>query len=261
MYRNLTEHLHNKSVSLIGAMHLHIAKILGIWVLTMSFVSGLRLSQAITPMQMTPSGLMSLSSYMLIIVTPVLAFVLANKVFQPGALLAQPQIRLSRYGRWKKLDCVSSRNHALFGATGMMASLVLGMLLNVPIRSAEFLMSIPALGSDAPLWLSSIFVVMTIDLIVMNSLYVVAFVMAIRHVPWFPRVLLLIWGVDICSQLLIAQWVAATPDVPQSVGSAFSDLLTGNMKKVMISAAIWLPYLLLSERVNITYRGRTRLEG
>jgi len=34
-------------------------------------------------------------------------------------------------------------------------------------------------------------------------------------------------------------------------------LVEGNMTKVAISALIWLPYLLLSERVNITYRHRT----
>jgi hypothetical protein len=33
-------------------------------------------------------------------------------------------------------------------------------------------------------------------------------------------------------------------------------LLQGNIKKVMISMVIWLPYLILSERVNLTYRSR-----
>jgi hypothetical protein len=31
------------------------------------------------------------------------------------------------------------------------------------------------------------------------------------------------------------------------------------MQKVMISMAIWLPYLILSERVNLTYRSRVAL--
>jgi hypothetical protein len=33
-------------------------------------------------------------------------------------------------------------------------------------------------------------------------------------------------------------------------------MLTGNVKKVLISMALWLPYLLLSTRVNVTYRHR-----
>ena len=33
-------------------------------------------------------------------------------------------------------------------------------------------------------------------------------------------------------------------------------VLEGNVKKVLISMALWLPYLLLSTRVNVTYRRR-----
>jgi hypothetical protein len=35
-------------------------------------------------------------------------------------------------------------------------------------------------------------------------------------------------------------------------------LLDNNVKKVLISAALWLPYLLLSRRVNVTFRHRLR---
>ena len=38
--------------------------------------------------------------------------------------------------------------------------------------------------------------------------------------------------------------------------AALGSLLSGNVTKVLISAAIWLPYLILSERVNLTYRLR-----
>jgi hypothetical protein len=40
------------------------------------------------------------------------------------------------------------------------------------------------------------------------------------------------------------------------VASALHTLLEGNVKKVLISMALWLPYLLLSTRVNVTYRHR-----
>ena len=37
---------------------------------------------------------------------------------------------------------------------------------------------------------------------------------------------------------------------------ALTTMLTGNVKKTLISVALWLPYLLLSTRVNVTYRHR-----
>jgi hypothetical protein len=33
-------------------------------------------------------------------------------------------------------------------------------------------------------------------------------------------------------------------------------VLDGNVKKVLISIALWLPYLLMSRRVNVTFRHR-----
>ena len=48
----------------------------------------------------------------------------------------------------------------------------------------------------------------------------------------------------------------AAGDVPPLVASALHDLLDGNTKKVLISVFLWLPYLLLSRRVNVTFRNR-----
>jgi hypothetical protein len=112
------------------------------------------------------------------------------------------------------------------------------------------------MNGNAPIWGQALFAAMTTDVVVMNFLYVVAFMMALRNVPWFPRLLVLVWGVDICSQLAIAQWVGNAEGLPKSVGQAAAVLLEGNIKKVMISMVIWLPYLILSERVNLTYRSR-----
>jgi hypothetical protein len=44
--------------------------------------------------------------------------------------------------------------------------------------------------------------------------------------------------------------------LPGDVAAALQTLLTGNVKKVLISVCLWLPYLLLSTRVNVTYRQR-----
>ena len=74
-----------------------------------------------------------------------------------------------------------------------------------------------------------------------------------------PAMLAFAWGMDVCLQLAIAQRVSATPGLPQDVAGALHDLLQGNLTKVLISMAMWLPYLLLSDRVNVTYRSRVSL--
>jgi hypothetical protein len=75
-------------------------------------------------------------------------------------------------------------------------------------------------------------------------------------VPLFPRLLAAIWASDLAMQLATAEIVAGTPDLPPKVAGALHALLEGNVKKVLISIALWLPYLLLSRRVNVTYRHR-----
>ena len=82
------------------------------------------------------------------------------------------------------------------------------------------------------------------------------FVAALRHVPLFPRLLAAIWGMDILMQTLIARAMGSIADLPPAVAVALHELLEGNLKKVLISMALWTPYLLLSRRVNLTYRSR-----
>jgi len=50
------------------------------------------------------------------------------------------------------------------------------------------------------------------------------------------------------------------PDLPRGVAAGLGAVLDGNIKKVLISAALWAPYLLLSRRVNLTYRSRAPLD-
>ncbi len=44
--------------------------------------------------------------------------------------------------------------------------------------------------------------------------------------------------------------------LPPAVAGALHSLLEGNLKKVLISLALWLPYLILSKRANVTFRHR-----
>jgi Protein of unknown function (DUF2569) len=102
---------------------------------------------------------------------------------------------------------------------------------------------------------------MTIDMVVMGFLYSVCFVMALRSVPYFPRMMVLTWALDISMQLGIASTMAASPDLPAEVAQALQPFVTGNLQKVLISVTLWLPYLLVSKRVNLTFRHRVRVRG
>jgi hypothetical protein len=177
--------------------------------------------------------------------------------FPRGLLSAQPVVRLCRYGAWRQLDPLAARQSAAFGPTGFMASLVAGILLNVPVRSFEFILAIPAIPPEAPGWAHSLMTAMTLDVVVMNFFYMVCFVMALRSVPLFPRMMLFAWTLDIGMQFSIAGQ-AAHAGLPPAVSEALLTVLHGNVEKALISAAVWLPYLILSERVNVTYRSRMR---
>src|SRR6185369_5810155 len=130
------------------------------------------------------------------------------------------------------------------------------MMLNVPVRAAEYFAAMPPLPLHAPRWLSVMHVAMTFDVVLFGSLYMIAFVAALRRVPLFPRLLVAIWIGDLAMQLFTASLVASAGDVPTGVVHALHSMLEGNVKKVLISIALWLPYLLLSTRVNVTYRHR-----
>jgi hypothetical protein len=115
---------------------------------------------------------------------------------------------------------------------------------------------VPAMNHHAPEWGTTIFHMMAFDVIAMNFLYAVCFVMALRSIPLFPRMLLFAWFMDMFLQFAIARTVTSTAELPADVAFALHELLSGNVTKVLISATIWLPYLLLSDRVNVTYRSR-----
>jgi hypothetical protein len=259
--RSLSGHLYEKSVGAIAALELGFGRVLMMWTVIAAFVCGLRIAFVISPITDAATFLQTALPYALVVAAPVAAYFLCNSIFRRGALYEQPQIRLSRFGNWRTVNCLAAREHPQFGPTGMMASLVIGMLINVPVRSLEFLTAVPAMNGNAPVWGQVIFAAMTADVVVMNFLYVAAFVMALRNVPWFPRLLLLVWSVDISSQLMIAHWVGSAQNLPTDVGQAIAGLLEGNIKKVMISMVIWLPYLILSDRVNLTYRSRVSRQG
>jgi len=193
---------------------------------------------------------------MLLVVAPFASTLLALRWFRDAHLQAQPVFRLAQVGRWTSVSRHEAERNELYGTSGVMVSLLVGMMLNVPVRALEYLAAMPPIAANAPAWLSTLHFAMTLDVVLFGSLYMIAFVAALRRVPLFPRLLLAIWVIDIAMQLVIAQLVTSSGALPAGVGSSLHNLLDGNVKKVLISAALWLPYLLLSTRVNVTYRHR-----
>ncbi len=193
---------------------------------------------------------------MLLVVAPFASTLLALRWFRDAHLQAQPVFRLAQVGRWTSVSRHEAERNELYGTSGVMVSLLVGMMLNVPVRALEYLAAMPPIAATAPAWLSALHFAMTFDVVLFGSLYMIAFVAALRRAPLFPRLLLAIWICDVAMQLFTAELVTGAGNLPPDVARALHGLLDGNVKKVLISVALWLPYLLLSKRVNITYRRR-----
>jgi hypothetical protein len=251
--------LHARSRALIAFLDVRMEALIAGWIGVTVLLGFARTEMASAQIANPAEALITLLPYLLIAFAPIVGYRVTAGSFPRGLLSAQPALRLCRYGAWRKLDPVSARKNRAFGPAGFMASLAAGILLNVPFRSFEFILAIPAIPPDAPGWAHSLTFAMTLDVVVMNFFYMVCFVMAMRSVPLFPRMLLFAWGMDIVMQLTIAHFLAERQDLPATVARALEYLLLGNLKKVLISAFIWLPYLILSDRVNVTFRQRVRV--
>jgi len=253
VFETVKDMMHARSKTLLLTLEHRLSRILVAWVLIAGAASALRL--ALNPVGgiVTPEGMLP---YLLLTVAPYASTLLALRWFANGDLQPQPTTRLAVIGRWKSIDRREAQTDPLYGASGIMVSLLIGMMLNVPVRALEYLAAVPALSGDVPLWLSTLHTAMSFDVVVFSSLYMIAFVAALRRVPLFPRLLAAIWICDIATQLFIAELLGGTAGLPPPVASALHSMLSGNVQKVLISAALWLPYLLLSRRVNVTYRSR-----
>jgi len=254
MFERYSQRLTARSTALLLALDNRLDRILQLWLLTAGLFATARLS--FTPHTVPIASLSTFTSYMLLIVAPFASTMLALRWFADGERQPQPVIRFAVLGKWHRLSIDQAKRHRLYGTSGIMVSLLVGMMLNVPFRVLEYFVAIPPLPVVTPRWLSALHFAMTFDAIVFSSLYMVAFVAALRRAPLFPRLLLAIWLGDLAMQLATAQLVINAGGVPHDVANALQHILTNNTKKVLISMALWLPYLLLSTRVNVTYRHR-----
>jgi len=244
----------SRAAALLLTIDTRLERILLFWLLLASVAAAARigLASSFTP----ASGISTIGSYSLVVLAPVVSTLLALRWFRKDAVHSQPVTRLAQVGRWSSLSRSEAKRHPLYGTSGIMVSLLVGMMLNVPVRAAEYFAAMPPLPTMTPSWLSALHLAMTLDVVLFGSLYMVAFVAALRKVPLFPRLLLAIWLGDLAMQLFTVQLVTSAGGLPTGVASALHSLLDGNVKKVLISMGLWLPYLLLSTRVNVTYRHR-----
>jgi len=253
MFDQLSCSVKARSAALLLTIDNRLDRILQAWLLIAGLLSAARI--ALSP----PTGAPAFStfvSYMLLVVAPFASTLLALHWFRDGHLQPQPTIRLARAGHWQSLNRRDAARHPLYGPSGFLVSLLVGMMLNVPVRAAEYMAAMPPIPEGSPAWLQSLHFAMTLDVVLFGSLYMIAFVAALRRVPLFPRLLVAIWLGDLMMQLVTAEMVARAGDVPPAVATALHGLLEGNVKKTLISMGLWLPYLLLSKRVNVTYRSR-----
>ncbi len=254
MFERLTNEMRSRSAALLMTVDNRLNRILQGWLLITGLLAATRI--ALTPQDAPVAGLSTFVSYLLLVVSPFASTLLALRWFRNGERGPQPRTRLAMLGRWRSISRAEAREHSLYGTSGLMVSLMVGMMLNVPNRAAEYLVAMPPIPDEAPHWLATLHSAMTFDVIVFPSLYMIAFVAALRRAPVFPRLLATVWVGDLLMQLVTAKLVAQIGGLPPSVAAALHLMLDNNVKKVLISAALWLPYLLLSTRVNVTFRHR-----
>jgi hypothetical protein len=147
--------------------------------------------------------------------------------------------------------------HPLYGAGGLMLSLLAALAAAILLRALSFLSAIPAAGSGSSDWLGTLHGWLAADAVLACSLYALALAAGLRRSAHFPALLASAWAVDLAMQLVMAS-AAGGMVLPAAVGDAFHQLLRGNLTRLLVSIGIWLPYLLMSERVAVTYRHELR---
>lgn len=233
--------------------------LLGGWLLAVVVIGAAKVAGAPVAASGPAEAMVMMLPFVLVALAPVVAYYLSSAAFPRGQVPALPSLRLSGSGRWRELDVDAAQKNPAFGPMGLMASLIAGILINVPVRCLEYVGAVPAMAHGVPSWAHSIAFAMTVDAVAMSFCYMVCFVLALRSVPMFPRMLVLTWALDIMMQFGIAHQVSTAPHLPPAVAAALSQVLHGNVQKVLISVCVWLPYLIVSKRVNVTFRRRVRV--
>nr|WP_166180953.1 DUF2569 domain-containing protein [Altererythrobacter segetis] len=239
------------------ALEVRMDAIVGAWAAVLLLATGLKIagSGVVSP---TVGQMLAMAfPFLLLGAAPVLGYRFAIACAVRTGDRRQPSFRLARFGRWREAGPLDRRRARIGGKAGFLVSLMVGLLLNVPVRSLKFLAIVPPIVPADPYWSQVLVATFTLQAATVNFLYMVCFVMALRSRPLFPRMLLLVWMVDLASQGLIAS-AMATSGLPAELVGPLIATLHENLAEVLISMALWLPYLLVSDQVNLFFRNRVR---
>lgn len=253
MIQTMSLSLQGRAARLLAGLEGGLNRIMTLWLVLAMSACSMRVGLA--SMSAGHTGVGTVFPYILVTIAPLLSISFAMRWFSDTDLMTAKQSRLELVGKWREVSLNEAKANPLYGPGGFMVSLLIGILLNVPVRLAEYLVAIPAIPAEVPAWLSTLHLMMTADVVVMTSLYTVVFVAALKRAPIFPALLMCVWAIDLSMQLVIAEMVTAE-GLPSGVAAPLHGLLEGNVKKALISVGLWLPYLILSRRVNVTYRRR-----
>ena len=259
----LSAYLLAQSQRIAGFLDRRITLLMAIWFALAALAGSIKILYliAIAPKAATLATVFALIiPYALIALAPSAGYMVVVRCFATGAMAAQPRLRLAKLGSWSSVSPGEARQHQNFGMSGLLVSLVAGLLLNLVMRLGEYVLAMPAIPRAAAPWAQAMFDAVTFDLIYLSFLYSVCIAMALRVAPLFPRMLVYTWLCDILMQVAIARYTIGAGGLPGEVAAPLQFFLDANIKKVMISVVLWLPYLLVSNRVNITFRQRVRRE-
>ena len=214
MLEGMARTMHARSAALLDSIESSLDRIMYCWLLLAGLAAALRIALSPIPAGLQPA---TVTPYLLLIFAPLGSMLLALRWFADVGSQPQPMLRLARIGAWRPVGRLEAMRHPLYGTGGIMVSLLIGMLLNVPVRAMEYLAAMPALSGPVPAWLATLHMMMTLDVVLLSSLYTIAFVAALRRIPSFPRLLVAIWLLDLAMQLFTAQMVAGMPGLPRDV--------------------------------------------
>lgn len=187
--------------------------------------------------------------------SPALGYRVAQATLAQGVLTARPAPWLARLRPWPTFAPSGSDQASGAVPVGLLASLIVGLLFNVVVRSLEFVMVAPAINPQDPAWAHVLMKCLSLNVIAMNVAYMACFALALGRSPAFPRILVITWICDAVFQYGIAIHVSQTA-IPPRIAVLLGKLLVGSVDQVALSAITWLPYLLLSEQVNTMFRQR-----
>ena len=242
-----------KSVALTAWLDNHLKLLAAVWLVIILPILSLKIAASPVPLSSVQDVVQICLPYIGVVLTPIFGILIGHAAFLN--LRDQPGYRFAWAGRWRAIGRAEAESHPLYGPVGLMTSLMVGMMVGVAVRTAQFVFTVPALNMHAPDWGYTLFLAMSIQLAAVNFFYMVCLIMALKAVPLFPRMLIYVWAVDVMSQVAIAHAVTDV-GLPAQVAGPLAVVLTGNIKTVGLSAILWLPYLMLSDRVNVTFRHR-----